>query len=58
MAPDDEFRPRLGKPRSRGVGKARSYLGRVLRATNLAGATVGVRRGRVDGSRVGVGAGV
>lgn len=56
MSDDEEFTPRLGKPGSRGRGKARKYLGRVVAAAARAGAKTGVRARRFDGSRVGRGA--
>lgn len=56
MSDDEEFTPRLGKPGSRGRGKARKYLGRVVAAVARAGAKSGVRARRFDGSRIGRGA--
>lgn len=56
MSDDEEFTPRLGKPRSGGKGEARKYLGRVVGAAARAGATTGVRARRFDGSRIGRGA--
>ena len=55
MTRDDDFEPRLGKQRS---PHRRSYLHRVLRASNLAGGTLGRRSGKVYGSRIGKGGGV
>ncbi len=55
MARDEDFEPRLGRQRS---PHGRSYLHRVLRASNLAGGTLGRRSGKVYGSRIGKGAGV
>jgi type IV secretory pathway VirD2 relaxase len=55
MARDEDFEPRLGRQRS---PHGRSYLHRVLRASNLAGGNLGRRSGKVYGSRIGVGAGV
>jgi len=51
MSDDDDFTPRLGKPRAGGSRKARTYLQRVLQARTLAG---GARRlGRsFNGSRI------
>ncbi len=60
MADDTEFEPYLGRMRSGGGRKARTYLGRVLAATNLAraGATASGSRKAFTGSRIGRGAGV
>lgn len=61
MADENDFEPRIGRPRSRGGKQARKYLGRVLAATNLArgGARrVGSNEKPYSGSRYGRGAGV
>lgn len=60
MADDEQFEPRLGRIRSRGGKRARSYLGRVLAAANLArgGGSPGGGRSKFSGSRAGRGAGV
>lgn len=61
MASDDEFEPRLGRIRAKGKGRARSYLSRILAATNLAGGgATGMTgaKGRFHGNRFGRGAGV
>jgi type IV secretory pathway VirD2 relaxase len=58
MAEENEFEPRLGRIRHR--GGARTYLGRVLAAANLArggAAMLGNRKG-FSGSRIGRGAGI
>ncbi len=59
MTQDDEFEPRLGKPRALG-GKPKSYLSRILRSAMLAsGGTFGraPRRPGFTGARIGRGAG-
>ena len=53
---EDEFEPRLGRLRSRGSGRGRKYLGRVVAAAARAGSTTGVVNRRFDGSRIGRGA--
>lgn len=60
MADDDDFEPRLGKPRHTPIRRGRSYVGQVLRAANQAGGikAAGARRGRFHGNRSGVGVGV
>jgi type IV secretory pathway VirD2 relaxase len=59
MSDDDEFTPKLGKPKSRGSGrKARKYLGAVIGAAARAGIQTGKRRARFDGSRIGRGASI
>lgn len=61
MADENEFEPKLGRPRARGGRTARKYLGRVLAATNLARGGGRSARGRAKGykgSRHGRGAGV
>jgi type IV secretory pathway VirD2 relaxase len=55
---DDEFEPRLGKQRQTGGQRPAKYVGRVVVAARLAGAVVGVRNRRFDGSRIGRGASV
>jgi len=57
MATEDDFEPRLGRIRSRGGKRARSYLSRVLAAANLARGGSG-RRTAFSGARLGRGAGV
>lgn len=60
MSGDDEFEPRLGKPKAAG-GRARTYLSRVLGAAMLAsGGRFGRTSGRrvFTGARIGRGAGV
>ena len=58
MADDKEFEPRLGRIRSTGGGRGKSYLQRVLRAAAFAGPGV-PRSGKFLGSRIarGFGAG-
>ena len=59
MFDDDDFKPKLGKIRSRGAKGGRKFLHRVLAASNLArGGAGGVRKSRFTGSRIGRGAGV
>ena len=60
MADDDTFEPRLGRIRSQGGKRARSYVGRVLAAANLArgGAFSFSSSKGFSGSRSGRGAGV
>jgi type IV secretory pathway VirD2 relaxase len=61
MSTEDEFEPRLGRMRATSGRRARTYLGRVLAAANLArsGAPLpGRAGGRFTGSRIGRGAGV
>jgi type IV secretory pathway VirD2 relaxase len=55
---DDEFEPKLGKLRQTGGKRPAKYVGRVVVAARLAGAVVGVRNRRFDGSRIGRGASV
>jgi len=56
---DDDFKPKLGKIRSRGSKGGRKFLHQVLAASNLArGGAGGVRKSRFTGSRIGRGAGV
>lgn len=57
MATDDEFEPRLGRINTGGGKRARSYLSRVLAATNLARTATG-RRSAFSGARISRGAGV
>ncbi|MEO5865808.1 MAG: relaxase/mobilization nuclease RlxS [Sphingomonas sp.] len=60
MSEEGEFEPRLGRMRSQGGKRARSYVGRVLAATNLARGGAVPREGsagRFSGSRIGRGAG-
>jgi len=61
MADDrsDNFRPKLGRIRSRGSARAKSYLGRVLRQVSLAGKRgigAGTASRGFSGSRIGRGA--
>lgn len=59
MFDDDDFKPKLGKIRSRGSKGGRKFLHQVLAASNLArGGAGGVRKSRFTGSRIGRGAGV
>ncbi len=57
---EDDVEPRLGRMRSTPIRRCRSYMGKVLRATNLAGGVPGSggRRGHFYGNRSGVGVGV
>lgn len=56
MSDDDEFTPKLGKPKAR--GKGRKYLGAVVGTAARAGKKTGVRSTRYDGSRIGRGASI
>ena len=56
MADDDDFKPKLGKIRSRGSKSGRKFLHRVLAASNLARGGGG--KSNFSGSRIGRGAGV
>jgi type IV secretory pathway VirD2 relaxase len=56
MADDKEFEPRLGRIRSTGGGRGKSYLQRVLRAAAFAGPGVPAS-GKFLGSRIGRGFG-
>jgi len=60
MPDDEQFEPRLGRIRNRGAKRARTYLSRVLAATNLARGGAALLRGHraFSGSRSGRGAGV
>lgn len=61
MMRDDDFRPKLGKIRSRGNRQGRRYAQRVLRAIAFAGGHgrgLTEKRSRFTGSRIGRGAGV
>ncbi|WP_328804933.1 relaxase/mobilization nuclease RlxS [Stappia albiluteola] len=59
MFDDDDFKPKLGKIRSRGSKGGRKFLHQVLAASNLArGGAGGTRKSRFTGSRIGRGAGV
>src|SRR3546814_14689812 len=52
---DDDFKPKLGKIRSRGSTGGRKFLHQVLAASNLArGGAGGTRKSRFPGSRIGV----
>ena len=57
MATEDDFEPRLGRIRSRGGKRGRTYLSRVLAATNLARGGPG-RSGSYSATRIGRVAGV
>ncbi len=57
MATEDDFEPRLGRIRSRGSTRARTYLSRVLAAANLARGGAG-RSASYSATRIGRGAGV
>lgn len=56
MSDDDDFKPKLGKIRSRGSKSGRKFLHQVLAASNLARGGVG--KSNFSGSRIGRGAGV
>ena len=56
MSDDDDFKPKLGKPRSRGSKGGRKFLHQVLAASNLARGSGG--KSNFSGSRIGRGAGV
>ncbi len=56
--PDDDFKPKLGKSRSKDGKRATKYGGRILAAARLAGTKTGVKARRFDGSRIGRGASV
>ena len=56
--PDDDFKPRLGRSRSKDGKSATKYGGRILAAARLAGTKTGVKARRFDGSRIGRGASV
>ncbi|WP_290896252.1 relaxase/mobilization nuclease RlxS [Hoeflea sp.] len=59
MFDDDDFKPKLGKIRSRGSKGGRKFLHQVLAASNLArGGAGGTHKSRFTGSRIGRGAGV
>jgi type IV secretory pathway VirD2 relaxase len=61
VADENDFEPNLGRMRSTSGKRARTYLGRVLAAANLARSgtgTIGRARGAFTGSRIGRGAGV
>src|SRR3546814_17215266 len=51
MSDDDDFTPRLGKPRNAGGRTARTYLQRVLQARTLAGVARRITRA-FTGSRI------
>lgn len=53
---DDDFEPKLGRTRGKDGKRTLSYLGRIVVAARLAGAKIGARGRRFDGSRVGRGA--
>lgn len=54
--PDDDFKPKLGRSRSKDAKRATKYGGRILAAARLAGTKTGVKSRRFDGSRIGRGA--
>jgi len=54
--PDDDFKPKLGRSRSKDGKRATKYGGRILAAARLAGTKTGVKARRFDGSRIGRGA--
>ncbi|WP_374011358.1 relaxase/mobilization nuclease RlxS [Sphingomonas sanguinis] len=56
--PDDDFKPKLGKSRSKDGKREAKYGGRILAAARLAGTKTGVKARRFDGSRIGRGASV
>jgi len=56
MSDDEEFTPKLGKPRATSKGKGRKYLSRVVAGAARIGATTGKRSALFDGSRIGRGA--
>ncbi|HEX4693614.1 relaxase/mobilization nuclease RlxS [Sphingomonas sp.] len=61
MRDEGEFEPRLGRMRAKGGKRGRSYVSRVLAATNLArggGAFPAGKKGSFSGNRIGRGAGV
>lgn len=55
---DDDFKPKLGRSRSKDGKRATKYGGRILAAARLAGTKTGVKARRFDGSRIGRGASV
>jgi type IV secretory pathway VirD2 relaxase len=56
--PDDDFKPKLGRSRSKDGKRATKYGGRILAAARLAGTKTGMKARRFDGSRIGRGASV
>lgn len=56
MSDDDDFKPKLGKPRAGGSKGGRKFLHQVLAASNLARGGVG--KSNFSGRRIGRGAGV
>lgn len=56
--PDDDFKPKLGRSRSKDGKRTAKYGGRILAAARLAGTKTGVKARRFDGSRIGRGASV
>ncbi|GAY19632.1 relaxase/mobilization nuclease RlxS [Sphingobium fuliginis] len=54
--PDEDFKPKLGRTRSKDGKRATKYGGRILAAARLAGTKTGVKSRRFDGSRIGRGA--
>jgi type IV secretory pathway VirD2 relaxase len=58
MTHDNDFEPKLGRIRSQGARRGRTYLQQVLRAAALAGGTPKARRGKFHGSQIGRGASI
>lgn len=58
MDDDDDFRPKLGRSKSRDGRKVLRYGSRIVVAARLAGIRTGIVRRRFDGSRIGRGAGI
>src|SRR3546814_9816198 len=62
MTRDDDFKPKLGKIRSRGSKRGRKYLHRVLQATMLAGGRLRIgssaRKAKFHGGQIGRGASI
>ncbi|WP_066725655.1 relaxase/mobilization nuclease RlxS [Sphingomonas pituitosa] len=56
--PEDDFTPRLGRPRGKDGKSVVRYGGRIAAAARLAGTKTGVRSRRFDGSRIGRGASI
>ncbi|NIJ21138.1 type IV secretory pathway VirD2 relaxase [Sphingomonas naasensis] len=55
---DDDFTPKLGKPKGKDGKRLVKYAGRALAAARLAGSKTGIRSRRFDGSRIGRGASI
>ncbi|WP_191555618.1 relaxase/mobilization nuclease RlxS [Brevundimonas aurantiaca] len=60
MPVDDDFEPRLGRLRSQGQARGKSFVGQVMKAANLArgGRAAGPGRRGFTGARIGRGSGV